>query len=261
MKDVSLRRAIEAAGGVGALARALGISQPSVSNWQRVPAERVIAVESLTGVARSELRPDLYPGEPILLPQTPIDELDQARAIHYLLIAKLLRSAPDAAFLARLARIEGDASEIGLALGALAEAAGGASAETVAGEFFALFVGVGRSEVMPYGSYYLSGFLHERPLARVREDLLELGIERAAGDFEPEDHIGTLFEVMAGMADGTFEATPERQRAFFSRHIEPWAARFFADLGNAPSAAFYRALARLGRAFVTIEAEGFTIGS
>jgi TorA maturation chaperone TorD len=261
MKDGGLLRAIEAAGGVGALARALGISQPSVSNWTRIPAERVIAVESLTGVQRTELRPDLYPSEPIILPASDIDEIDRARAMHYLLLAQLMRRAPDADLLSRLTNLKGDSSELGLALVGLAEAAERALPEPVAREFFALFIGVGKSEILPYGSYYLTGFLHERPLARVREDLAALGIERATGDFEPEDHLGTLFEVMAGLADGTFEAPAERQQFFFERHIKPWAARFFADLGTAPSADFYRAVARLGGQFVAIEADGFTFAS
>jgi len=260
MKDSGLQRAIDAAGGVGALARALGISQPSVSNWTRIPAERVLAVETLTGVARTDLRPDLYPANDSMPPRT-LDEVDRARAQTYLLISSLLRRAPDQAFLERIGRIQGDASEFGMALIGLAEAARDASAEKVGHEFFALFIGVGRGDVLPYGSFYLSGFLHERPLARVREDLLRLGIERAEGDFEPEDHAATLCEVMAGLIDGTFEAAEAEQRAFFDRHMKPWIARFFADLEIAPSAVFYKHVARIGRLFAEIEAESFTIGA
>lgn len=261
MKDHGLQRAIEAAGGVGALARALGIAQPSVSNWRRVPSERVLAVESLTGVQRQVLRPDLYPNEAIIVPAAApdIDETDLARAQHYRLLAHLLRRAPDEALLARIAGLKGDATELGLALIALADAAEPARADAVASEFFALFVGVGRGEVLPYASYYLTGFLHERPLARVRSDLAALGIERSPGDFEPEDHAATLFEVMAGLADGTFAAEAASQRAFFERHLRPWAGRLCLDIALAPSARFYRSAAQLGRVFIDIETEGFAI--
>ena len=97
-------------------------------------------------------------------------------------------------------------------------------------EFFDLFIGLGRGELLPYASYYLTGFLHERPLARVREDLELLGIERAGPSREPEDHIAILLEVMAGLARGDFEAEFAEQARFFERHLKPWAARMFADL-------------------------------
>ena len=122
----------------------------------------------------------------------------------------------------------------------LAAAAAATDDRAVSKEFFALFIGVGRSEILPYGSYYMAGFLHERPLARVREDLAPASASsaRRATSLEPEDHLGTLFEVMAGRLDGTFWAAPfEQQRDFFKRHIEPWAARFFADLVMSQTAA------------------------
>lgn len=191
----------------------------------------------------------------------PIDEIDALRAQEYDLLAALLGRAPAPELVAGLQGLDGDGSPLGQAHAALGRAAREAEPRVVGRDYFALFVGVGRGLIMPYASYYLTGFLHERPLARVREELAALGIERATGDFEPEDHLGTLFEVMAGLADGTFEAPAERQQAFFERHIKPWAVRFFADLGTAPSADFYRAVARLGGEFVTIEAEGFTFAS
>ncbi len=84
--------------------------------------------------------------------------------------------------------------------------------------------------MLPYASYYLTGFLHERPLARVREDFDRLGIARAEKVSEPEDHIAILCEVMAGLAGGAFEADFAEQAKFFERHLKPWAARLFADL-------------------------------
>src|SRR3954471_16584787 len=105
MRDPGLDQAIAAAGGVGALARKIGIAQPSVSNWSRVPAERVLAVEAVTGVSRGVLRPDLY-GEAM----GALDEVDAARAGEYAMLARLLLQAPDAALLARLAKLRADAT-------------------------------------------------------------------------------------------------------------------------------------------------------
>lgn len=60
-----LEAAIELAGGQAALAELLGVRQSHVSNWKnrnrRVPAERVLEIERVTGVSRQRLRPDLYP--------------------------------------------------------------------------------------------------------------------------------------------------------------------------------------------------------
>src|SRR5438874_2076836 len=152
MDDQGLNQAIRAVGGVSELARRIGIAQPSVSNWSRVPAERVLAVEAATGVARTVLRPDLYGA-----PSDPLDDVDAARLQEYALLAVLLARAPDAALLKRIARLHGDATPLGAAHAGLAEAANGASAEQLAREFFDLFVGVGRGELLPYGSYYLTG--------------------------------------------------------------------------------------------------------
>jgi TorA maturation chaperone TorD len=260
MREEGLRLAIEAAGGVGALARGLGIKQPSVSTWHRVPAERVLAVETVTGVRREVLRPDLYDGAGRGRgTMSGTDEFEQARASEYLLLAHLLRNAPDAALLEEIGGLSGDATPLGMAHIALAEAAAKANASDVASEFFALFIGIGRGELLPYASYYLTGFLHERPLARVREDLARMGIERADGNFDPEDNLGILFEIMGGSVNGTFTADLDRQREFFERHIATWAFRFFDDLAAAKSARFYRAVADVGRTFMTVESEAFAL--
>ena len=120
-------------------------------------------------------------------------------------------------------------------------------------------MGLGRGELLPYGSYYLTGFLHERPLARLREDLVRLGIERAAAQAEPEDHAVILCEVMAGLVGRRFCAPAAADRALFERHLSPWIGRFFADLECAASAAFYRPIGALGRAFIDIETEAFAL--
>ena len=112
---------------------------------------------------------------------------------------------------------------------------------------------------MPYGSYYLTGFLHERPLARLRQDLAELGIARSEGNAEPEDHIATLCEVMAGLVDGHFPAASAADQGMFERHLSPWAGRFFADLERAETADFYRRVGTVGRIFIEIEMEAFAL--
>lgn len=260
-----LVRAIDAAGGVAALARALGISQPSVSNWDRVPAARVLAVEAMTGVAREVLRPDLYqafrraPASDHGTPDPDVDPIEAARAAEYFLLAALLRRAPTAPLLADIARLQGDGSPLGLAHLALADAAAETTPQQAGDEFFTLFVGIGRGEFLPYASYYLTGFLHERPLARLREDLARLGIERAEGNFDPEDHLGLMFEVMGGLASGTFPGGLAAQEAFFRRHIRDWAGRFFADLSRSDQARFYRHVAAVGAAFLAIETAAFDI--
>src|SRR5215475_8086626 len=165
MGDAGLGAAIRAAGGVTELARRLGISQPSVSNWSHVPADRVLAVEAATGISRSVLRPDLYLAAPAIADDTAL-----ARSREYALLAQLLTGPPDAALLKRLARLEGDETHLGAAHDALARAAANADPAGVEREYFSLFIGIGRGELLPYASYYLTGFLHERPLAQVRAD-------------------------------------------------------------------------------------------
>ena len=260
MRDAGLELAIKAAGGVGSLARGIGIAQPSVSAWSRIPAERVLAVEALTQVNRFVLRPDLYgpPGDQVTS-KPEIDEIDQLRAAEYGLLSLLLGKAPDAETLKRVATLMGDGSELGMAHIELAAAAAQTDDRAVSKEFFDLFIGLGRGELLPYASYYLTGFLHERPLARVREDLRGLGIERAGTSREPEDHIAILLEVMAGLARGDFEAEFAEQARFFERHLKPWAVRMFADLEMSPSARFYRAVGRAGRVFMELESEAFTL--
>ena len=259
MRDGGLDRAIDAAGGVAQLARKIGISQPSVSNWSKIPAQRVIAVEAATGVSRRDLRPDLY-GEP-LLSEEPIDPVDAARAQEYRLLATLLSAAPSEWLLDQLTRLSGDATPLGRAHAALAAAADEPDAAKVEREYFDLFVGLGRGELLPYASYYLTGFLNERPLSRLRADLAVLGIERVANSSEPEDHAAVLCEIMAGLAGGHFKASFDAQRTFFEKHVAPWMGRLFGDMERAEGATFYRAVGALGRAFLEIEMEAFTFAN
>ncbi len=256
MRDPGLQQAINAAGGVSQLARKIGIAQPSISNWSQIPAERVALVEQVTGVNRALLRPDLFGGTSTL---SDIDEINSERSQEYALLSALLARAPDADLLSRVAGLRGDATPLGLAHMALGEAAADADADRISREYFELFIGLGRGEVLPYASYYLTGFLHDRPLARLRDYLAALGIERAEGNAEPEDHAAILCEIMAGVTGGRFPAPEDTDRKLFEKHLAPWIGRFFADLERAEHADFYRRVGALGRLFVQVEMEAFAL--
>lgn len=254
MPDRGLQEAIRAVGGVTELARRIGISQPSVSNWARVPAERVLEVENASGIPCSVLRPDLYDDQVV-------DEIDRARAQEYALLARLLTRAPNTSLLKQIGQLRGDATPLGVAHSELAEAAKYVDVAKVEREFFDLFIGVGRGELLPYASYYLTGFLHERPLARLRDDLDRIGIARAEGIAEPEDHAGILCEVMSGLANGQLPAPEGSSRSIFEKHVAPWLGRFFTDLEHAEAAKFYRRVGTAGRVFTEIETEAFALAS
>lgn len=178
------------------------------------------------------------------------DPLREGRANLYALLGHLLAAPPEAGMLGRLAALAADETPIGQALGSLGEAARNSSTEAVAREYHDLFVGLGRGEFLPFASYYLTGFLHERPLAELRGELQRLGIGRAPGVLEPEDHLGFVCETMAGLLRG---GAPELAEGFFSRHLRPWASRCFADLVAAEGARFYRPVGELGRALMDVE--------
>src|SRR6476661_4352056 len=188
-----------------------------------------------------------------------IDDVDIARMEEYALLAALLRRAPDSALLEALSGIRGDPTQLGAAHTALARAAEEADCELLEREFFELFVGVGRGELLPYGSYYLTGFLNERPLARLRDDLRMLGIVRSEQQNEPEDHAAILCEIMAGLAGGGLAVAPDAQKRLFEKHLAPWIGRFFADLEGLKMANFYRHVATVGRLFIDIETEAFAL--
>ena len=193
-------------------------------------------------------------------------EEDAARANLYGLLARLLYAAPDAALLQEIA----GADEIAAPESALAASWHGLQAasevmdvDAAEEEYERLFIGLGQGEVMPYLSWFLTGFLMEEPLAKLRDDLAELGLARAVEVSEPEDHIAAVCEVMRWLAVGDAETVPvdlARQRAFFTRHLQPWYARFANALETAPSANYYRAVARLLKDFLDIEAQAFDIG-
>jgi TorA maturation chaperone TorD len=188
-----------------------------------------------------------------------VDETDLARAQEYTLLSTLLLRSPDAQLLQRLQRLSGDESPLGVAHRALAKSAARIDADSVSREYFALFIGLGRGELLPYASYYLTGFVHGRPLAKLRQDLQRLGIERADGHSEPEDHVGILLEIMAGLASGGIPGPVGADLSFFQGHLSPWIGAFFSDLERARSAQFYAAVGKLGTTFLQIERQGFEL--
>jgi TorA maturation chaperone TorD len=190
-----------------------------------------------------------------------VDEIDHARAQEYALLSVLLSRSPDIQMIGRLALLRGDASPLGTAHTALGEAASRANEESAAREHFDLFAGLGKGLLLPYASHYLTGALYGRPLGQLRETLQHLGIERAPGNSEPEDHAAILCEVMAGLIGGDIANAAGADREFFEKHLAPWIRRFFEDLEKAESADFYARVGLLGRTFVDIETEGFALSS
>jgi TorA maturation chaperone TorD len=186
------------------------------------------------------------------------DGADPHRVQAYMLLATLMARPPSAELLARLSVLRGDVSPMGDTLSALGAAAAATDAATAEREFNRLFIGLQQGEVVPYASYYITGFLQDRPLIAVRADMARLGITRVPGVAEPEDHVAAMMEIMAGLIDGRFGAagTAEQQR-FFARHIDPWGQHFFEDLERAGSAALYRPVGTFGRLFLEIEREAF----
>jgi TorA maturation chaperone TorD len=188
---------------------------------------------------------------------------DWLRAHQYQLLARLLAAPADATLLRLASGLTGEDTELGRALGDLADRAGRATPEAASREYHELFIGIGRGELVPYASYYLTGFLNEKPLAKLRSDMARLGIARADDVKEPEDHIAALCEMMAGLITGAFGAPLglAEQRAFFDRHLAAWAPVFFQDLEQAKSAWLYAPVGALGRAFMGIERTAFAMAN
>ena len=191
-----------------------------------------------------------------------IAEEDRLRVEVYDLLAALLADPPSKERLRALGRLVGDTTPFGTAVDTLAKLARATSAATVEREYNDLFIGIGRGELLPFASYYLTGFLNEKPLATLRKDMADLSIARAPNVYEPEDNIASLMEMMAGLIDGRFgaPASLEKQREFFNRHIAPWAGHFYSDLEKARGSVFFLPVGTLGRIFIDIEREAFRLG-
>lgn len=186
-----------------------------------------------------------------------ISENDQLRADIYQLLAALLRRHPSPELLQFLQTLDIDAdddNEMTKAWLSLKLAAEQFSSEQLEDEYFTLFYGVGCGEILPYGSWFMTGSLMDKPLALLRQDLMQLGFEREENVKEPEDHVAALCEVMGTLI---LEAPGYRQLAFYQRHIGSWITRFCEHLAKAPSAAFYVTVAQLAKAFFEMEARAF----
>ena len=188
-----------------------------------------------------------------------IPEEDALRADLYDFLGAMLSAPPSQDLLTKAAGLTGDDSDIGRGIKALATIARAMTPATAKQEFEALFIGLGRGELMPYGSYYLTGFLNEKPLASLRNDMTRLGIERAPNVYEPEDNIASLSEMMAGMIRGRFfsAASLAEQKRFFNTHVGPWAGHFYSDLEAARNSVLYAPVGAIGKAFIEIEKEAF----
>lgn len=181
-----------------------------------------------------------------------ISEHDQLRADIYQLLAALFRQGPNQSLIEFLATLEidDDNNEMSQAWLAVKNAAKQTNVEQLEDEYFAIFLGVGCGEILPYGSWFITGSLLDKPLALLRQDLKQLGYERNENIVEPEDHISALFEVLAHLI---IEQPNYRQLAFYQRHLESWIQRFCNDLSKAPSANFYVKVALLAKAFFDLE--------
>ena len=188
-----------------------------------------------------------------------ITQEDRLRADLYNFLGVLLARPADQMLLDQTAELTGDDSVMGQAINGLARVAKSTTPKAVEREFTTLFIGLGRGELLPYASYYLTGFLNEKPLAILRQDMAAKGMQRSETVFEPEDSIASLMEMMAAMIVGRFgtPADVTAQKTFFNKHIGPWAGHFFPDLEEAKTSVFYSPVGTVGKIFMAVEAEAF----
>lgn len=188
-----------------------------------------------------------------------VTEEDRLRADLYNYLGVMLAAPPDQLLLDQSANLTGDDTALGQAIQGLSRVAKVSKPKAVQTEFNALFIGLGRGELLPYASYYLTGFLNEKPLANLRATMESFGMARSDDVFEPEDNIASLMEMMAGMIVGRFGriATVPEQNTFFNAHISTWASHYFTDLQAAKSSVLYGSVGAVGAAFMDIEREAF----
>lgn len=190
-----------------------------------------------------------------------VPDEDRQRAAVYDLLAGYLGREATPEMLSAAGEIEAGSREttFGAAVSAFANEARKADTVALRQAYFDLFIGVGRGLLVPYGSYYLTGFLNEKPLAKLRSDMDRLSIVRDPDVKEPEDHIASECEIMAGLLRDDFGVGTARRdheaRAFFSTHLWPWAGVFFDDLAASDVHPLYSRLGAIGSAFVAIETE------
>ncbi len=199
--------------------------------------------------------------------QTRVLPEDRARAEVYALLGNLFFQPPAEEFLRAIATNnamcnDAEDSEYCRVWRALQNAAAAVDGETVKAEFDAAFISPGRQPVMLYGSFYLAGFLNEKPLVELRDELTQMGLARSSGGHETEDHISALCDVMRFLILGDHDTPPaelERQRDFFRRHIGSWVTSMCDAVYNAREIVFYKHVAQFAREFFSIENQSFDI--
>ena len=200
----------------------------------------------------------------ILVSQTAenlINNEDQLRADMYSFLANLLRAEPSSELVNQLTKLESDDSPIGKSIKTLSKLASSLDLPTIRDEYVRIFIGVGRGEILPFASYYLTGFLKDKPLAKLRNDMKEIGIELAENVKEPEDHIASLFDMMSGLILGKFSKkfSIGEQRDFFNKHLAPWVDLLMRDIESSRIAVFYSPIGTIGREFMEIERSSFSM--
>ena len=186
---------------------------------------------------------------------------EAGRLAVYSFLARALARPVSRDELAFLSPMAGTASPLNAAIGDFCAAVEATPVEDLTEHYNDLFIGLGRGELLPYASYYLTGFLNEKPLAELRETLARLGFARREEVKDPEDHIASLCDVMAQLIGEVARGgcSMGDQKSFFSAHIETWAPKFFADLETAETAGPYRHVGTTGRLFMDIEEAGFAM--
>lgn len=203
------------------------------------------------------------------LPKTPtqsgessLSDEDRARADLYALLARLFYGAPDRPLLDALARHEdlfgaGDLP-LGRAWRALARTARDADPEVLRLEYDSIFVGVGKAQVTPYCSHYLTPAGRERIVVALRDEWRELGIIRTGDTHEPEDHLAALCEVMRHLVLlGSDDQAIGRQKQFFMRYIYAAYIQLTDEILGTAATQFYKDVARVTRVFFDVESQSF----
>lgn len=186
---------------------------------------------------------------------------DDSRAAVYAMLASMVSAPPAAEQLSDLGRLQGSDTEFGRAIAGVAQAARNTSAAQEDDAYHNLFIGLTRGKLLPYGSYYLTGFLHEKPLARLRNTMAQLNIQTSADNKDPEDHIASVLDMMGGLIRGDFgqPAPVTQQRVFFHEHVQSWAPYFFRDLERVEDSQLYAAIGTVGRVFLELEEAAFSM--
>jgi len=186
---------------------------------------------------------------------------EQLRAQIYRLLARFLANPPNRSDLDAAAAMQGDDTDFGKAIAAFSKAASSADIDEVSEEYHDLFIGLTRGELLPFASYYLTGFLNEKPLAKLRSAMSAQGVEADPKVSEPEDHIAAVLDIMAGFILGDFglPLSLDQQKEFYDEHIRSWAPHFFRDLESAKASRLYAKLAPVGRIFLEIEETAFSM--